>query len=157
MYLFESYERLEKHLLTKKKNFADKVTELKTIIARYFVTCLSCPDSFDLKNEEEKYQDFSMDGAGGGMMNMMGGMNEDMRMAYVMNDGGMNPGQMNAENLQSGQQFTFTDMQTKIWEAAKKTAFIHHREFMTTMISEMTDDPDTRNTFYITLFEKLHL
>ena len=49
----------------------------------------------------------------GGMMGGMGA-NEDMVMAMHMNNG-MNPGQMNAENLGSGQPFAFTSMQNKFW------------------------------------------
>ena len=87
----------------------------------------------------------------------MGGLNEDMMMAMVMNNGGMNPGLMNAENLGSGQSFTFTRMQNQFWEAAKKTQLIHHRNFMTKIIQELTDDLEARSTFYWTIFEKMHL
>ena len=93
-----------------------------------------------------------MGGLGG-----MGGMNEDLMMAMVMNNGGMNPGLMNAENLGSGQAFTFTLMQNKFWEAAKKTQLVHHREFMTKVIHELSDDSEAKSSFYWTMFEKMHL
>ena len=109
------------------------------ITARYFVTCLTCPSTFDLKDEEIVQKDFNLDSNAGGFGGMggMGGFNEDMMMAFVMNDGGMNPGLMNAEKLESGQQFTFSYMQNQLWEAAKKTHLVHHREFMSSIIQEL--------------------
>jgi len=33
-------------------------------------------------------------------------------------------------------------MQNKFWEAAKKTVFIQHREFMTNVVNELSDDEE---------------
>jgi len=51
VYIYESYERLENHLWAKRKGNDPKINEMKNITARYFVTCLSCPDTFNLENE----------------------------------------------------------------------------------------------------------
>ena len=51
VYLYDSYDRLENHLWAKRKNNEQNITEMKKITARYFVTCLSCPDAFDLDND----------------------------------------------------------------------------------------------------------
>ena len=51
IYLYEAYLRIESHIIAKKKNFADKIAEMKNITARYFVTCFRCPDTFELPND----------------------------------------------------------------------------------------------------------
>ena len=51
VYLYEAYEKLENHLWAKRKQNEATIAEMKNITARYFVTCLSCPDTFDLPNE----------------------------------------------------------------------------------------------------------
>ena len=51
-YLFNAYERIDSHFVAKRKQSAEVVVEMKNITARYFVTCLSCPDTFDLVNDE---------------------------------------------------------------------------------------------------------
>lgn len=50
-YLYEAYTRLENHLWAKRKQNEATVVDMKNIIARYFVTCLSCPDAFELPND----------------------------------------------------------------------------------------------------------
>ena len=50
-YLFEAYERIDNHVVTKRKADPEKIQEMKNITARYFVTCLTCPDMFELTNE----------------------------------------------------------------------------------------------------------
>jgi hypothetical protein len=57
IYLYEAYDRLENHIWAKRKGNEDKITEIKNITARYFVTCLSCPDTFDLPNSVSTYPD----------------------------------------------------------------------------------------------------
>ena len=70
------------------------------------MSCLTCPATFDIPDYEVVVKDVGADPmagfAGMGGLGGMGGMNEDMRMAMVMNNGGMNPGLMNAENLGTG-------------------------------------------------------
>jgi len=51
IYLYEAYERLNTHIWAKRKGNEEKIKEMKSITARYFVTCLSCPDTFDLPND----------------------------------------------------------------------------------------------------------
>ena len=67
-YLYLSYERLEQHIVAKRKNMADLIKEMKNITARYFVTCLTAPDTFDLYNDILDIKDASvpMAGFGGG-------------------------------------------------------------------------------------------
>ena len=48
-------------------------------------------------------------------------------------------------------------MQNKFWDAAKKSMFIHHRNFMTNVVNELNDDEESQVAFYKTLFEKMHL
>lgn len=50
-YLYESYMRLEGHLVAKMPKCKDKVLDMKRITVRYFVSCLSCPDTFELVND----------------------------------------------------------------------------------------------------------
>jgi hypothetical protein len=50
-YLYESYMRLENHLVAKMPKCKDRVLEMKKITVRYFVSCLSCPDTFELVND----------------------------------------------------------------------------------------------------------
>jgi hypothetical protein len=50
-YLYNAFERIDSHIVAKRKQSADLVVEMKSITARYFVTCLSCPDTFDLVND----------------------------------------------------------------------------------------------------------
>ena len=80
---------------------AEKIKEMKDITARYFVTCLIAPDTFDLNNDIADFVDRSQAmgfGAGGNM--------EEMMQAAMM--GGMMPGFGNAESLGTDQQFEFT-------------------------------------------------
>lgn len=65
-YLFESYERIDAHIVSKKKSFAEKIAEMKNITARYFVTCFRCPDTFDLANDYVEIVDKSDGGFAGG-------------------------------------------------------------------------------------------
>lgn len=50
-YLFNAFERISSHIVAKRKQSEKIVEEMKSITARYFVTCLSCPDTFELVNE----------------------------------------------------------------------------------------------------------
>ena len=68
IYLFEAYERLENHIWAKRKGNDAKITEMKNITARYFVTCLSCPDTFDLSNEMQSVPDKDHSSGGGDQM-----------------------------------------------------------------------------------------
>lgn len=56
-YLYEAYTRLENHLWAKRKQNESTVADMKNIIARYFVTCLSCPDAFELPNDYFEVKD----------------------------------------------------------------------------------------------------
>lgn len=101
-YLFRSYERLESHIVAKRKSMTDKIKEMKDITARYFVTCLIAPDTFDLNNNITEYVDKAQAMGFGGA----GGDIEQMMQAAMM--GGMMPGMGNPESLGSDQQFEFT-------------------------------------------------
>lgn len=58
---------------------------MKCITARYFVTCFSCPDTFDLNNDVTVVDD-------GGNSGGLGG-NQDMQdMMNAMMQGGAMPG-----------------------------------------------------------------
>ena len=50
-FLYKAFESIDSHLLVKMKIMDDGVNEMKSIIARYFVTCLTSPDTFDLHND----------------------------------------------------------------------------------------------------------
>lgn len=65
-YLFKSYERIDSHIVAKRKNSEAKIKEMKDITARYFVTCLIAPDTFDLNNNLVEYSDKSQGAAGFG-------------------------------------------------------------------------------------------
>lgn len=47
-YLYEAYGKLDNHVWAKKKSNEAQVDEMRSITARYFVTCLSCPDTFEI-------------------------------------------------------------------------------------------------------------
>jgi len=122
---------------------------MKSITARYFVTCFSCPDTFELNNDIQTIDDSDKSGGlGGGNM-------EDMMQAMMQ--GGMMPGQGNPEILSSGLQFHFTKMQTDLWLAVQKTHFLHHREFMTHVFAELNEDEESKTMFFQTVFDKMHL
>ncbi len=50
-FLFKAFESIDSHLFVKMKIMDDGVKEMKDIIVRYFVTCLTSPDTFELNNE----------------------------------------------------------------------------------------------------------
>jgi hypothetical protein len=100
-YLFRCYERLEAHIVAKRKHMADMIKEMKDITARYFVTCLTCPDTFDLNNDIKEISDKVVPMGFGGGADM-----EAMMEAAMM--GGMMPGMGNPESLGSGRSFEFT-------------------------------------------------
>ena len=58
-YLFRAYERIECHIVAKRKNSEAKINEMKDITARYFVTCLVAPDTFDINNNLVEFNDNS--------------------------------------------------------------------------------------------------
>lgn len=101
-FLFNSYERLEKHIIGKRKQSAEMITEMKNITARYFATCFSCPDTFEIQNDAVIVED-KASVAMAGQQNM-----EEMMAAYM--NGGQMPGGANPEDLGSGLKFTFTKM-----------------------------------------------
>lgn len=61
--------------MAKRKSMAEKIKEMKDITARYFVTCLIAPDTFDLNNDitdfVDKAQALGGLGAGGNFEEMM--------------------------------------------------------------------------------------
>lgn len=122
---------------------------MKNITARYFTTCFSCPDTFEIPNMAEMYEDKAS-------VAMPGQQNMEEMMAAYMN-GGMMPGMGNPEDLGSGQKFTFTKMQTHLWEALAKTLFVYHKEFMGFVYQELKEDEEVKHLFFQTLFEKMHL
>ena len=86
------------------------VQEIKSIVARYFVTCFSLPDTFDLNNPYIQVADGNP--------------------AAQNQNFGWPPGMQgfggSAEELSSHNQFTFSKMQTNLWEAARETNFLMH-------------------------------
>jgi hypothetical protein len=113
---------LENHIVAKRKQSAELLTEMRSITARYFVTCLSCPDTFDLVNDVTVVPDG--DSQGFGFPQMPGGFEMAAMMGGMGGFGGM------SENLGSSMQFNFTKMQNDIFEAVQKTQFIMDRNFM---------------------------
>lgn len=61
--------------MAKRKSMPEKIKEMQDITARYFVTCLIAPDTFDLNNDITDFVDKSMPmggmGAGGNFEEMM--------------------------------------------------------------------------------------
>lgn len=57
MYLFDAYTKLENHLWAKRKGNEEVVNELKNITAHYFVSLLSCPDTFEIQNNVIEHKD----------------------------------------------------------------------------------------------------
>ena len=51
MYLYESYVKIAEHLVARRKSMAEKVKDLQNITARYFVSCLVSPDTFNIEND----------------------------------------------------------------------------------------------------------
>jgi len=95
---------------------------MKSITARYFVTCLSCPDAFELENEYTDFIDKDEAGQGADMQ---------MQMMQAMMSGQQAPGlQGAAQSLASNQQFMFSKMQNDLWECIDQTCFHIHRQFM---------------------------
>ena len=130
-YLYQAYERISSHLGAKRKNKAQQVADMKTITARYFVTCLTSPDTFDLTNEVSTYHDLKE-------------LGEHM--------------QPNPENLGSGKDYSFSKMQNNLYECAKKDHFIFDREFMKIIFQEINEqDADSKKLFFKTMFDKMHL
>ena len=130
-YLYQAYERISGHLGAKRKNKAQQVADMKTITARYFVTCLTSPDTFDLTNEVSTYHDLKE-------------LGEHM--------------QPNPENLGSGKDYSFSKMQNNLYECAKKDHFIFDREFMKIIFQEINEqDADSKKLFFKTMFDKMHL
>jgi hypothetical protein len=123
LYLYEAYQRLENHIWAKRKQNEKVVDDMKSITARYFVTCLSCPDAFELPNDYSPHADVDTKSAGNqGDMQMQ--MMQAMMGGQGMPPGGV-PGQ--AESLASGQSFQFTKMQNDVWACIDKTCFHIHR------------------------------
>lgn len=98
----------------------EKIKEMKDITARYFVTCLIAPDTFDLNNNISGIMDKSAGMNFGG-----GGDIEQMMQAAMM--GGMMPGFGNPESLGMDQEFEFTQMQVNLFQAMKSSHFVFNR------------------------------
>lgn len=85
---------MERNIVAKRKNSVEIVKEIKSIICRYFVTCFSLPDTFDLQNPYQQVGDGNPAALNAnfgwpmGMPGMAGGM----------------------EDLGSHRQFTFSKM-----------------------------------------------
>lgn len=132
----------------------DKIKEMKDITARYFVTCLIAPDTFDLNNNISGIVDKS---AGMGGFGAGGDIEQMMQAAMMMGGGGMMPGFGSPESLGMDQEFEFTQMQVNLWQAMKSTHFVFNRQFMTSIQNELKEDPDTMDLFYQVLFDQMHL
>lgn len=102
-YLYTCYTKIADHLVARRKNMEAKVKDLQNITARYFVSCLTAPDTFEIENDIIEIKEHMPPAA-----NMFAGqgMEEMMQMAMMA---GVMPHQMqNPESLASGQQFEFT-------------------------------------------------
>ena len=126
VYLYESYEKISNHIVAKRKNMSQQVNDMQNITARFFVTCLVCPDTFEIIDDIIEVHDIS---SSQNANPFAGGDIEEMMAQAMM--GGVMPGMgMNLESLASGFKFKFTKMQNDLWEAVKKTQFIFDRSFM---------------------------
>lgn len=124
---------------------------MKDITARYFVTCLVAPDTFEINNNIIEFSDKSQGVSfGAGAQDM-----EQMMQAAMM--GGMMPGFGNPESLGSDQTFEFLQMQINLWEALKNTQFVFNRQFMQSVQEELKEDPGTMELFYTSIFDQMHL
>lgn len=133
-YLFRSYERIDQHIVAKRKSAEGQIKEIKDITARFFVTCFIAPDTFDLNNELLEVCDRAAQANfGGGPQDM-----EQMMQAAMM--GGMMPGMGNPESLGTDQNFEFLQMQVYLWEALRKTQFVFNKQFMTSIQVELKED-----------------
>lgn len=63
----------------------------------------------------------------------------------------------NVESLASGLKFSFTKMQNDLWDCINNTHFHAHRQFMDAVFKDLNEDLDTKNLFFKTVFEKMHL
>jgi hypothetical protein len=145
IYLYEAYERLNNHIWAKRESNQEKVKEMKSITARYFVTCLSCPDTFDLINNGMSIIDKDDDQSSLGQMDIMQAM-----MMQQMGGG-------NKESLASGATFSIDKMQQDLWNAVSRCAFTNDRPFMTFIMQELNEDPDSRSQFFSSVFDLMHL
>ena len=50
-YLYSCYVKIADHLVARRKNMTEKVRDLQNITARYFVSCLTAPDTFGVEND----------------------------------------------------------------------------------------------------------
>ena len=150
-YLYHCYIKIADHLVARRKSMDAKVKELQNITARYFVSCLTSPDTFGIENEIVDYKETVKANFPG-----MGANIEEMMAMAV--GGGIMPGQMgNSESLASGACYEFTRMQVDLWECVRETQFILDRQFMASIQHELKDDVDTREMFYQVLFDSMHL
>lgn len=62
-----------------------------------------------------------------------------------------------AEELSSHNQFTFSKMQSDLWESARDSNFLLHKTFMQSVLTELNDDPEAKVLFFQTIFDKMHL
>ena len=94
---------------------------MKTVTARYFVTCLTSPDTFELTNDIFSQHD---------------------TIEWL---------QMNVpspEGLGSGKDYKFSKMQNNLWASVLKTHFVFDRDFMKIVFQEINEsDPDAKAVF----------
>ena len=50
-YLYHAYLKIADHLVARRKTMADQIKDLQNITARYFVSCLTSPDTFGIEND----------------------------------------------------------------------------------------------------------
>ena len=104
---------------------------MKTVTARYFVTCLTSPDTFELTNDIFSQHD---------------------TIEWL---------QMNVpspEGLGSGKDYKFSKMQNNLWASVLKTHFVFDRDFMKIVFQEINEsDPDAKAVLFKTVFDKMHL
>ena len=96
---------------------------MKTITARYFVTCLTAPDTFELNNDVLSFHDTV----------------EWIQMNVP-----------NPEGLGSGKDYKFTKMQNNLWECVQQTHFPFDRDFMKIVYQGIDDagEQDSKKVFF---------
>ena len=130
--MFGAYEELERNIVAKRKNSVEMVQEIKNIVCRYFVSCFSAPDTFELHNPYQQVGDGNPAAL-------------NANFGWPMGMPGMAPG---SEDMGSHRHFTFSKMQDDLWESAKNDQFLMHKEFMNSILVELNDDPEAKTLFF---------
>ena len=121
-YLYNCYTKIATHVVGRRKNMVEQVSNLQNITARYFLSCLTAPDTFGIENDIIEIKENMPPAA-----NMFAGQGIENMMQMAMMAGVMPHQMQSPESLSSGQQFEFTQMQSDLWEAVQETQFVLDR------------------------------